>query len=696
MENYFRQPEHLAHFQEVYIQTLCSPATPGVALPSKNKIIEGFTSFLSQAKTGDTVVFYYTGHGVREQSDIPSFQALEVDGCIGSITAYDIKIPPRAKGGPVPQGEAALSDKEMRYLIRQLAENPDGSPRAHVLTLFDCCHSGHHTRAPEDMPETARLRQVVRQAIPARTHDTFLFNQDEQLWDKINSNAPLSETLPLGNHVMLAACREVEQAWERKLDDGEFGGVFTAALLDVLNAHRNQITYHDLHARILNRMRFFYTKGIDRFDTRQTPQLFIKAPVTTARYHTFLTNASNEQPLTFPLDYMDQEQQWRLAAGAFHRIQPNQQKYPQPVQVQNIHNPTQNWPAHIANVYPTYSLLNWLQDPPPAQGTYLASVEGLIQAPLNICLQGDPDGVDLLQKGLPELADQTHAQHFRLVSSPDQANYVIYSLQGLWVTFLGLDLRPLLMPIQYRKDGKLLPEKALIVYNDLKQMAQWHFLKDLNAQSDTLAEPKSEDYPIELRVFKKVGEEGELRLYPQNGQFLLDLSCDEPVWYLRFELHNHSPEQFHCSLAYLSFNFGMYNQVVMADSTLLISPGDCIRSAPTEESDFIPLKVDPYISEYHWPGEANFLKLTYSRTPLSMDGFEMEGLPTPNSHNYRQGLPMDEMEVHRGRPLPHWAIQTYGFYVVNPQIDFGIAQHLASALPHFNVELNESKLDPSI
>jgi hypothetical protein len=43
-----------------------------------------------------------------------------------------------------------LADKELRYLIHQIAtKNEQGEAKAgspHIVTIFDCCHSGENTR----------------------------------------------------------------------------------------------------------------------------------------------------------------------------------------------------------------------------------------------------------------------------------------------------------------------------------------------------------------------------------------------------------------------------------------------------------------------------------------------------------------------------------------------------------------------
>lgn len=663
IESYLQQESHKAKFSKVLLRKLISPANKDSELPSKANIVKGFTEFLCQAKAGDTVLFYYSGHGIREETNIAAFQREEIDGHIASITAYDINL------NAPNTGQSLLSDKELRYLIRQLAHDEENQPKAHVLTIFDCCHSGENTRSPETPPADAKVRQIVRQAIPCRKKEDFIFYADPQIAAKLEAGVALNDILELGDHVMLSACREVELAWEY----GNTGGAFTSALLDILKSHDGSISYQDLHTRILNRMRFYHFKGQEQRDYRQTPQLYIQASSQMARYHSFLFNEPLERSGTFPLVYAEKEQEWRLGAGALHGLNPNQLLNPNKVQVFDIKDPKTQYEAQIKSVFPMHALLSWQQSPPPPQGTYQATLVGLSIPPVAIHLCGDAQGVDLARQGLTGIAAKTASAWFKEVADETQADYVLESRNGIWYTQHPFDCRPLLMPIKYLENGYLLREKAYIPFEDFKQMAKWHYLKNLEhfavASPDVRPRP---DWPIEMRVFEDLGNGTEQRIFPKDRRFLLELTREKPQKALRFELVNHSSQLLYCSLAFMDYHFGFYSDGVMMRPQQGLEQGAVFHSKKVKDSPYLTWGIDDYIKAYHWPVEDNFLKLIFSKTPFNLEQFDMPGLPLPLGKP-----PKQYRDIMTPKPIPDWEIRTYDFFMVNPFVDFNKELELA-------------------
>ncbi len=676
IENYLKQDYCLNQLSNQYIHKLVSPAATESELPSKANIVKGFTEFLSQAQAGDTVLFYYSGHGVREETDIQIFQQEEIDGHITNITAYDFQI----TSPLIPQGEALLSDKELRYLIRQLSHDEKGALKVHVVTIFDCCHSGEGTRSKqEEAEDEVRVRQISRRALPGRNKEEFIFWKDAQIPEKIDHAQQVQEVLPLGDHVMIAACREVELAWERRGKDLLFGGVFTGALLDVLQAYKGQISYHHLHQRVLNRMRFFYFEDKEQNDLRQTPQLYIQALSLQARYHSFLTNTFLEE-YDAPIDFMPKEQEWRLGLGAMHGVSPNQTEQPNRLKVKDLSDLSSSHELKIKTVFPTHSLVVWpVEITPNESKTYTASVDGIAIPPLAVYIDGEPEGCELARKGLSEILKTSKSKWFYFVEQELEADFVLYAQQNAWFTFLPFDRRPLLLPISYFEDGMPSIRKAYTAFKDFEQMAKWHYLKNLNYSASGLSSSSNSNYPIELRVFRQLSNGEEIRLYPQQGQFCIHLTESEPTWNLRFELLNHSQDILPCSLAYMSYHFGFSSNGIMMKPQNGLPSGETFHSKKTKDSDYIPVSITSYSEAFHWPREDNFLKLIYSKAPLALESFDMPGIlrPGDNPDNYRSRQ-KDQPPV---EPFPNWEIRTYGFSVVNPFFNPAEAQAKASTLP---------------
>ncbi len=122
-----------------------------------------------------------------------------------------------------------LADKEIRYLLYHC------DAKAHVVLIFDCCHSGDISR---DLMQERRQRRMAR-LFAQRSYEQFVFHRDAaESSFKANS---FDEVFPDTNFITLSACQEDESAWE----DGE-GGVFTRSLLQTLSARDQKVSYAQL------------------------------------------------------------------------------------------------------------------------------------------------------------------------------------------------------------------------------------------------------------------------------------------------------------------------------------------------------------------------------------------------------------------------------------------------------------------
>ncbi|RMF66816.1 MAG: hypothetical protein D6740_12605, partial [Alphaproteobacteria bacterium] len=157
-------------------------------------------SHLLQAGKDDTVLFFYTGHGARERTAAP-FEALVPDGFHESLVCYDSRTPTGYD----------LSDKELAVLLARLSANG-----AHVVAILDCCHSGSGTRDTAAELRLGAIRQTYSRQEP-RPWDTFLDG-----WFARTFPGGEGLRLPEGRHVLLAACRRREKAFELTTDRGHF------------------------------------------------------------------------------------------------------------------------------------------------------------------------------------------------------------------------------------------------------------------------------------------------------------------------------------------------------------------------------------------------------------------------------------------------------------------------------------------
>ena len=111
---------------------------------------------LLQGKEGDTILFYYSGHGAREKA-AEEFDKYFPEGYNESIVCYNS----RADNGK------DLADKELAVLVSRLSDTG-----AHVVVIMDCCHSGSGTKDLGDF-ELGLNKQTYDRDEP-RPYDSYL------------------------------------------------------------------------------------------------------------------------------------------------------------------------------------------------------------------------------------------------------------------------------------------------------------------------------------------------------------------------------------------------------------------------------------------------------------------------------------------------------------------------------------------
>src|SRR5205807_1465646 len=125
---------------------------------------------IAQAKPGDTVVFYFSGHGQQ----IPNHDGSAFDGKDESLVPYDYL------SGTAQDGDKTnLRDKEIRAFLQQLRhermQGKDGKLDGNITLIIDSCHSGGIARGDSlirgrnwdpaiDGPEPSRKPQGTREA----------------------------------------------------------------------------------------------------------------------------------------------------------------------------------------------------------------------------------------------------------------------------------------------------------------------------------------------------------------------------------------------------------------------------------------------------------------------------------------------------------------------------------------------------
>lgn len=694
VRTYLSSPFVTAQFGQIHTRELLHEQA------TKDNIVQAFKTHLVKAKKKDTVLLYFSGHGAREKTDYPVLREEEADGNIGGILCATYE------GVDQPDlHRHVLSNKELRYLIRPLAMDASNEMKSHVVAIFDCCNSGSNTRSVTEDKFPENSRQVSRKALPGRNLDQFIFIEDPSIGTGLKSQQlSLDEIMPQGDHVMLAACREVELAWERKIDGNRQSGAFTTALIDVLRQHKGYISYHELCSRVLNRMKFSLSTA--KGDKGQTPQLYVRSRNLNDRYNIFLTNKPNDQPSFGSIEYNEDDQEWRIDLGAFHGIPADQKAAPTKVKVYPLKKRKQATTATIKKVYPFYATLDFPAAETPVKGTsYRGELEGLGISPVSICLMGEIPVLDETKKVLETKLKESGGQLFKLVSTEQDADYVLRADKGVFSITRPFDAaRPVVKQISY-SDGQGAPitPSIEIVYTYLCQIGRWSFLKDLEHTSQVLPAGlagKTDMYPVAFRLYRlnvKQGTEQRVPSLPnESNKFIVEPeAAGKPVW-VRMELVNYAPQILNCSLAVMTGDFGFFvqrNENVMKAPVLQLAAADdgdgghIATSRSGLRKPFIPeaseqirgkqyidITLNKYVSDFNLQGESNYFKLIVSAKPLdAVETFHAKSLGFPKKGTMRSkgdddwgdAYKMDEPEL----PEVEWDVRTIEVYMPNPEYD---------------------------
>lgn len=209
---------------------------------TRDAVIARFRSHLGQAEPGDTVLFFYAGHGSRERAP-EAFWTAEPDRLDETLVLWDSRQP----------GGWDLADKELAVLIQEL-----DAKSAHVVVILDCCHSGSGTRALIERPEKVRRFPTDARIRPI---ESFIEGVQANAERIIETGWDLGTK---GRHILLAACRDDQEASEYSAA-GRKVGAFTHFLVDVLKEAPAAVTYRDLGAAAAAR--------VSRAVFDQTPQI---------------------------------------------------------------------------------------------------------------------------------------------------------------------------------------------------------------------------------------------------------------------------------------------------------------------------------------------------------------------------------------------------------------------------------------
>jgi len=212
---------------------------------TKRNIQAAVRQMIKASSAGDVALFHFSGHG----SNVPDKDGDEADHRDEILCPHDL------------DWRAPLTDDWLRASFDRLKRD------VNLTCIFDCCHSGTATRqvAPPDAPVIARY-------LPS-PWDLVAVESGRRLRGKVRATvhrAPAARRrrsdvvvadMP---EVLISGCRDTQTSADAYIGNS-FNGALTYNLVAALRDARGNISYRDLHAKVLQRLK----RG--RFD--QVPQL---------------------------------------------------------------------------------------------------------------------------------------------------------------------------------------------------------------------------------------------------------------------------------------------------------------------------------------------------------------------------------------------------------------------------------------
>ena len=200
---------------------------------SKANIISNLTNLVTTSKKGDSIVFYYSGHGTRVANIGADF---EVDGLDDAICPHDF-----ASAG-------VIRDDEFAAILKKLPAD------VNMDVIFDCCHSGTGTRRMSLVDLNGNPTNEAVRFIEPNLEDEFYFNHSKELVEVKKASKKSSKqiiTTSTMNHALFAACKDSQVAMEGNMG-GVTRGYFTYNLCKVLRATSGSIKRSALDTQISN------------------------------------------------------------------------------------------------------------------------------------------------------------------------------------------------------------------------------------------------------------------------------------------------------------------------------------------------------------------------------------------------------------------------------------------------------------
>ncbi|MBE7384985.1 MAG: caspase family protein [Leptolyngbya sp. SIO1E4] len=537
----------------------CIQDTPDYALPpphrltneqaTRQAVIDGFQTYLTQAQSGDVALFYYSGHGSQAPSP-PEFWQIEPDRFNETLVCWDSRL----------EGQWDLADKELASLI---AEVDKRTP--HILVILDCCHSGAGTRSALPSMATRQVPADIRQR-PLETFVSLPQGGSPAIASR-SAQQPVAQNLfPKGRHVLLAACREHEEAREL-LGGDNYRGAFSYFLLETLQQASGPLSYRDLFRRANARVRSQMAA--------QSPQLEATHPSDLDQ--PFLGGASARSRPYYTVFY-DQTAGWSMDGGAVHGIPPLRAGaaacprlalFPFNTASATLQDAKQAIAhADIIEVLPQLSHLRIVQGDEhlaDSQAVFKAVMTAVPLPAITVSLAGEETGIQWVRQALETASPNGQpSPYLQATTETAAAHLQVLAEAGTYLIRRPADASLLVNPIHgYSSDH------AAIAVRQLEHMARWLTVADLTS-------PAASQIPadaLQIQIYQGTQSDP---LRQSQIQLAYEWDANQNRWQqptFRIKLSNQCPLTLFCALYDLTETF----QIIS------LLEGGTVRLDPQEE-----------------------------------------------------------------------------------------------------------------
>lgn len=205
---------------------------------SKQAIINELKRLAEKCKPGDVMVFFYSGHGSWEQTDLMKTGLQK--------TYFNTLVPADIRN----EGATDLNNLELNELFLAFTKK-----KVKLTVITDACHSATITRGQNMFDPTEDTKEVAASLVPF--HPSAL---------QLKATTPLTEQ----GAVTIGACQDFELAQELTLNNVKYGAL-AISLCEAINEF-SKAPIEDLFKRTVTKMKFYKKTQVPNMEFAATRQ----------------------------------------------------------------------------------------------------------------------------------------------------------------------------------------------------------------------------------------------------------------------------------------------------------------------------------------------------------------------------------------------------------------------------------------